>query len=415
MYWPFHTRRATIHRIEIHSAGRAERTGEWGAVHAAELTDSDAAFCRLVGYAWQERHGDLANGAQDLEDGKRFSLAADESWKTLLAASRRFVVEGEQRIRLVAERILETLPENGMLQGRRLGKLLDWLGPAAPHARPGLSRGAGQPAPAHHNLAIAFEAHEGIEHASVRAARREKRLCRITFYKYRDFDEPEHLKSAIVKHEFFFDSPNNFNDPFECLPSFTFEATETEIVAYYQRIVARNFPDLSEYKQIVRALEHRLTADREQQPGSPEYKRFHIGRYRESVPPKLPMFCMSTTQKNVLLWSHYARNHTGVCLQFDAYSPNLIEAQPVKYRTTRPEVNPLVTVPEQIMENTVLVKAKDWAYEEEWRVVSFGKPAGIRVFKPETLTGIIFGHKTCHAHKEMVKCVFQPIVDGISG
>ena len=224
------------------------------------------------------------------------------------------------------------------------------------------------------------------------------------FYKYRDFGTPEYLKSAILEHKFFFDTPNNFNDPFECLPSFRFEASEAEILAYYQRIVARNFPGIPEYQQIVKSLEYRLTEARERQPGTEEYKQFHSDRFREWVLPKLPMFCVAATNKNVLLWSHYAFNHTGLCLQFDANSPDLIEAQQVVYRDTRPEVNFIVRPPtEKVMENTVLVKASDWDYEEEWRVVSFGKQVGIRVFKPETLTGIIFGHKTSFAHRELVK------------
>ncbi len=224
------------------------------------------------------------------------------------------------------------------------------------------------------------------------------------FYKYRDFGNPAHLKSAILDHKFYFDSPNNFNDPFECLPSFNFDATEVEIISYYRRIVARQSPDISEHEQVLRTIAYRLTEERDRQPGTLAYKRFHSDKFRESVLPKLPMFCVAATNNNVLLWSHYAWNHTGVCLRFDANSPDLVEAQRVIYRDNRPEVNFIVRQPtEQMMENTVLVKAKDWEYEEEWRVVRFGTAAGVRVFSPSTLTGIIFGHKTSQQNKELVK------------
>lgn len=224
------------------------------------------------------------------------------------------------------------------------------------------------------------------------------------FYKYRDFGKPEYLKSAILEHKFFFDTPNNFNDPFECLPCFSFEATEAEMIAYYQRIVARNFPNISEYQQILKAIEYKQTADRERCPGTPEYKAYHIEKYRDVLLPRLPIFCISGTSTNVLLWSHYARNHTGVCFQFNANSTDLIGAKRIIYCIKRPEVNLIVRPPtEKMMETTLLVKAKDWEYEQEWRVFSLGKPAGIRVFKPETLTGIIFGYKTSTSHKKMVK------------
>ena len=119
------------------------------------------------------------------------------------------------------------------------------------------------------------------------------------FYKFRNFDKPEYIKDAILEHKFFFDSPNNFNDPFECLPSFSFDATEVELIEYYKRIVARNFPHLSSPQQIVRALEYRLTTERERQPGTPEYKAYHIASYSDWVLPKLPMFCVSASARNV--------------------------------------------------------------------------------------------------------------------
>ena len=32
------------------------------------------------------------------------------------------------------------------------------------------------------------------------------------------------------------------------------------------------------------------------------------------------MFCLSATPNNVLMWSHYAQNHTGVYLEFNSAS-----------------------------------------------------------------------------------------------
>ena len=44
---------------------------------------------------------------------------------------------------------------------------------------------------------------------------------------------------------------------------------------------------------------------------------------------------------NILMWSHYASNHRGVCLQFDvAKDPiNLLLALPVEYSDEYPVVN----------------------------------------------------------------------------
>lgn len=65
------------------------------------------------------------------------------------------------------------------------------------------------------------------------------------------------------------------------------------------------------------------------------------------------------------MWSHYAKSHTGVCIEFDAQVFPLKHADSVRYESQYP-VYDLATTNEQ----PLLTKAVDWAYEREWRLVA---------------------------------------------
>jgi hypothetical protein len=88
------------------------------------------------------------------------------------------------------------------------------------------------------------------------------------------------------------------------------------------------------------------------------------------------IFCVSETNDNILMWSHYAAHHTGVVIKFLALmevdSP-LIVAQPVRYSREIPHLSYGIMMdsergPTEIRETLTLSKSEDWAYEREWRV-----------------------------------------------
>lgn len=106
--------------------------------------------------------------------------------------------------------------------------------------------------------------------------------------------------------------------------------------------------------------------------------------------PQFRILSLSELHDNLLMWSHYSDSHKGVVLELQGIdyldSPWLI-AQPVVYQDTPPV---LATIDEwvksvtgqkrlaydkwQFYEPYTLTKTKAWAYEKEWRVVSFMRP-----------------------------------------
>ena len=143
------------------------------------------------------------------------------------------------------------------------------------------------------------------------------------------------------------------------------------------------------------------------------------------------VLCLSKCPDDILLWSHYADSHRGLCLEFDVagYSEVFPRLHAVKYADAYPDISPdfpdllrlfqaksggeisekLLTVADILADDlagdaqsessehrTALslarwfyVKSSHWAYEREWRCLR-SKP-GPQSFPPDALTRIIVG------------------------
>ena len=72
------------------------------------------------------------------------------------------------------------------------------------------------------------------------------------------------------------------------------------------------------------------------------------------------------------MWTHYAKNHTGVCLGFDV--PDAMPIQ-MKYETDRAKLllnveKPLDAIDHELLLKVLTTKFTQWSYEEEWRLLS---------------------------------------------
>ena len=90
------------------------------------------------------------------------------------------------------------------------------------------------------------------------------------------------------------------------------------------------------------------------------------------------IFCVSETDGNLLMWSHYADNHRGAVVKFlpliEVASPLLI-AQPVRYTNQMPRLSysrlmNLAELREFVLDQITLTKSSVWSYEKEWRIVA---------------------------------------------
>jgi len=98
--------------------------------------------------------------------------------------------------------------------------------------------------------------------------------------------------------------------------------------------------------------------------------------------PRLRVFCVSETHDNLLMWSHYSQDHTGVVFEFRVLPEEdnpLCVAKPVEYCSSPPAFFSRREWLDEFfgvrnIDLTALyfryayVKSDVWAYEREWRV-----------------------------------------------
>jgi hypothetical protein len=118
------------------------------------------------------------------------------------------------------------------------------------------------------------------------------------------------------------------------------------------------------------------------------------------VSDKARLSCFSESRDDVLMWSHYAASHTGICIEFDTTAANspFRECKKVEYS---PSFNVINDNTEEIFQRACLVKAEQWQYEHEWRLIR--KSEEFVTFPRECLTGVIFGCRISNDDRQWVR------------
>jgi hypothetical protein len=116
----------------------------------------------------------------------------------------------------------------------------------------------------------------------------------------------------------------------------------------------------------------------------------------QEIRGRIGVCCMTEKKDNILMWSHYAKWHTGFCLEFQTGDLFFSQVHPVKYPDTGelPCVNLLTPSWDKLLSLSaegLLTKAKEWAYEREWRIIDLTNEVGVRQFPPKVLHGVILG------------------------
>ena len=192
-------------------------------------------------------------------------------------------------------------------------------------------------------------------------------------YKYRDWKDIHH-KNVLIENQLYLSSPSLFNDPFDCRIPIDYRHLNTKekierfahgFIDRHQDYIADNgFSHKEEFDKLV----YDLTNDFEAFQTKHENQLFSMQDIHYGV------LSMSTKWNNILMWTHYADLHRGVCYGF--WEVKLRESDlfgkggPVGYDpdNTFPFINPFE-------ENKMIKgfiethnKANEWNYENEYRL-----------------------------------------------
>lgn len=117
------------------------------------------------------------------------------------------------------------------------------------------------------------------------------------------------------------------------------------------------------------------------------------------------VLCLSAVGDSILMWSHYGKQHTGLCLGFESspYTPFFGRAQEVLYDENLPTVDVFNTSCETQVDQLFLTKYSDWHYEKEWRIIEHDAGPGSYEYPGELLRTITFGLRTSASDRERVR------------
>lgn len=198
-------------------------------------------------------------------------------------------------------------------------------------------------------------------------------------FKYRKLYDSETMEldkytlDILMNDRIFFSKVNNFNDPYDFLPTVNLDPEKIE--RYCNEVLPLEVGERFK-KAIVSTSEQ-------------EVKKLVVEKLRDN----LAVFCATRDHKNFLMWSHYGDNHKGICIAIKTYknieNNDVLHVEtdqfkkirnrsdetyfplfPVRYSNVRPPQFDFVeNVIDKKVPNFTLTKSKVWEYEDEVRAV----------------------------------------------
>ena len=209
-------------------------------------------------------------------------------------------------------------------------------------------------------------------------------------------DSIEELRTVLVDSLLWLSGPVKFIDPFDMWDAWTLKGSAKERLRRFRELAKKQRPELN-FKQREQAVRNLMVAPEEQTLAflncSFSQQRLNVG-----------VCCFAAgNPRDVLMWSHYAAAHAGVCLQFEiTRDPRvLMRAVAVAYDDNYPVINWIIN-PHRALGETLTRKHSRWSHEKERRIISDSKANCFIRFNPSALTAIVFG---CRARQDVKDAV----------
>lgn len=202
------------------------------------------------------------------------------------------------------------------------------------------------------------------------------------YYKYASFGVVQ--QHIIPKQTLRFSHPDYFNDPFDC--------NEQLLDVHMDMDRARTFGKKDLEKFSPAAQEHILKLFT--QPGS-----HHQALKKEKENFKI--CCFSTKNDDILMWSHYADKHQGMCLGFNfPFRGEEFSMYPVRYINEIKKLDGMADTA-AVFHYWLTRKPQCWAYEFEMRAISRSGVQDIP-YQKNQLKEIFFGCKMTTAEIDLI-------------
>jgi hypothetical protein len=212
--------------------------------------------------------------------------------------------------------------------------------------------------------------------------------------------------------------PYDFNDPFECKPSIENDIEFDALQKLCWEMHKKNEDEVKATQRLQEIDYFSTNPDIEDAIGykMSEYT-YDISNLLKNVMMRYGVLSLSESCDNILMWSHYANNHKGMCIGYNVNSDCAEHIQPVEYGKYCKIKTSLVynyifdsktNYEKDIINKYFFTKAKDWEYEKEWRMLILGKKKE-HAQTELRLSSVIFGLRSEHyAIASIVKLMRKP-------
>jgi hypothetical protein len=203
-------------------------------------------------------------------------------------------------------------------------------------------------------------------------------------YKYRSFGVT--TLRMLGQGEAYFALPAQFNDPFDCSPTVRNDVEIRELERVWRRLVSRAMTKDAVLAQLhsyrYSATEYGRHDDGAK--GTEVYRNLLVNDVDEHVKAHFAgrgVLSLAARWDNPLMWSHYADEHRGICIEFDTADHRCERLEPVAYGSTRYLLvsdlrdwflNGSRDAEDKIGRQFLFAKAPQWRHEREWRAIASG-------------------------------------------
>lgn len=176
----------------------------------------------------------------------------------------------------------------------------------------------------------------------------------MPLYKYVTFDRLKDILDGSIR----FTQPGAFNDPFEMVPEIYVPEGfgDKEVAFQFDALAPRRNP-------AVGVLPDDFKSDQLSDRNS--------RRILTSLNSAIGILCLSKNDSSLLMWSHYAGSYSGAVVVFDEKHEFFSGHFDMVYSDSRPKIHieSYTNADDPIPIAELCVKAREWEYEDEVRVV----------------------------------------------
>jgi hypothetical protein len=230
------------------------------------------------------------------------------------------------------------------------------------------------------------------------------------------------IQDFFVHHRFHLNSPEGFNDPFDTAPAVKSNFDSTSVQQQWSALSKDPWSNKNlttdQIAKILLLKETGVDLKTTAAKLNPNILRSAVELKRN-----VGVSCFTERADNLLLWSHYAGQHSGFCVEFlrrNSESSGLRFAARVSYADQRPAIE-LSTVmaafresregsaPEaerikqQYINAQFFTKSSDWSYEQEWRIALTRMAGTYLSFDASEVKAVFLGARSSEETQAKIK------------